>query len=339
MKNINNILSVILLLFAGFFVAACDDEETVVVPDNWITVSTDPMTIGYEGGSLTCDYTLAKGLDASVVYIINHESWCLGYIKDSKIMIDVDLSENINGRTAKMSLVVKVLPTNASYQNLAFTLAEGSEAFVELSESGVVKGVAAGEAKINVAAVDESGVTDVITLNIIGNIRLNRDSWTVSTSITYKNGNNYVTDGTTGNPEHLFDNKTTTYLSLVKPGKSYGSDYTAAGINEPLYFVVDMGAEQTFNYFTWMHRSTNGYNYLRAWGISMYGSNDGKNFIEIKSDIDIPYENNTDEIVIAIPESTYRYVKVQFVKWSDLVTGSTSGGTLQVAEFGLGREL
>ena len=28
MKNINNILSVILLLFAGFFVAACDDEET-----------------------------------------------------------------------------------------------------------------------------------------------------------------------------------------------------------------------------------------------------------------------------------------------------------------------
>ena len=284
MKNINNILSVILLLFAGFFVAACDDEETVVVPDNWITVSTDPMTIGYEGGSLTCDYTLAKGLDASVVYIINHESWCLGYIKDSKIMIDVDLSENINGRTAKMSLiydeshqvelvveqgkaptvlvesidksampesininetldlntVVKVLPTNASYQNLAFTLAEGSEAFVELSESGVVKGVAAGEAKINVAAVDESGVTDVITLNIIGNIRLNRDSWTVSTSITYKNGNNYVTDGTTGNPEHLFDNKTTTYLSLVKPGKSYGSDYTAAGINEPLYFVVDM---------------------------------------------------------------------------------------------------
>ena len=383
MKNINNILSVILLLFAGFFVAACDDEETVVVPDNWITVSTDPMTIGYEGGSLTCDYTLAKGLDASVVYIINHESWCLGYIKDSKIMIDVDLSENINGRTAKMSLiydeshqvelvveqgkaptvlvesidksampesininetldlntVVRVLPTNASYQNLAFTLAEGSEAFVELSESGVVKGVAAGEAKINVAAVDESGVTDVITLNIIGNIRLNRDSWTVSTSITYKNGNNYVTDGTTGNPEHLFDNKTTTYLSLVKPGKSYGSDYTAAGINEPLYFVVDMGAEQTFNYFTWMHRSTNGYNYLRAWGISMYGSNDGKNFIEIKSDVDIPYENNTVEIVIAIPESTYRYVKVQFVKWSDLVTGSTSGGTLQVAEFGLGREL
>ena len=69
MKNINNILSVILLLFAGFFVAACDDEETVVVPDNWITVSTDPMTIGYEGGSLTCDYTLAKGLEIGRAHV------------------------------------------------------------------------------------------------------------------------------------------------------------------------------------------------------------------------------------------------------------------------------
>lgn len=383
MKNITNILAVILLLFTGFSVAACgDDEKAVVVPDNWVTVSADPMNISYEGGSLTRDYVLAEGLDPSVVYIINHESWCSGFIKDGKIMIDVNLSENINGRTAKMSLVydenhqvelvveqgkapavlvesidksampesininemldlntvVKVLPANASYQNLIFTLAEGSEALVELSESGVVTGIAAGEAKINVAAVDESEVTDVITLNIIGNIRLNRDSWTVSTSIIYKNGNNYVTDGSTGNPEHLFDNKTTTYLSLVKPGKTYGSDYTAGGKNEPLYFVVDMGVKQDFNYFTWMHRSSNSYNYLRVWGISMYGSNDGQNFTEIKLNIDIPYDNNTDEIAIDIPESNYRYVKVQLVNWSDL-NGTTSGSTLQIAEFGLGRKL
>ena len=39
--------------------------------------------------------------------------------------------------------------------------------------------------------------------------------------------------------------------------------------------------------------------------------NFGKNFIEIKSDIDIPYENNTDEIVIAIPESTYRFFYIE----------------------------
>ncbi len=182
------------------------------------------MTIGYEGGSLSCDYVLANGLDASVVYVINHENWCSGYVKDGKILINVDLSENINGRTAKMSLiydeshkvelvveqgkapivlvqgidksaipesinieetldlntVVKVLPANASFQNMTFTLAEGSDAFVELSDAGVVKGINTGTAKINVATTDESGVTDVITLNVSGNIRLNRDSWTAS---------------------------------------------------------------------------------------------------------------------------------------------------------------
>ena len=48
MKNITNILAVILLLFAGYFITACDDEETVVEPHNCVTVSTDTMTIGYE---------------------------------------------------------------------------------------------------------------------------------------------------------------------------------------------------------------------------------------------------------------------------------------------------
>ena len=372
MKNINNILSVILLLFAGFFVAACDDEETVVVPDNWITVSTDPMTIGYEGGSLTCDYTLAKGLDASVVYIINHESWCLGYIKDSKIMIDVDLSENINGRTAKMSLiydeshqvelvveqgkaptvlvesidksampesininetldlntVVKVLPTNASYQNLAFTLAEGSEAFVELSESGVVKGVAAGEAKINVAAVDESGVTDVITLNIIGDIRLDRTSWTVTTFANFSNGQNYLTDGNTGKPEDILDGKQSTYLSMIKPGKSMGA---YVGTTDP-NFTVDMQQPQTFNYFYWQHRKQNN-GYLQVLSVDIYGSNDNETFTKINDEVINIIEDLYDTQYFDIPESTYRYVKVQYRSYS------SGGSSAQVAEFGLGLKL
>ena len=74
MKKITNIWVVtLLLLFVGVFVAACDnDEKTVVVPDNWVTVSTEPMSIDYEGGSLTCDYRLAEGLDASVVLSLIH---------------------------------------------------------------------------------------------------------------------------------------------------------------------------------------------------------------------------------------------------------------------------
>lgn len=372
-KNITNILTItLLLLFTGFSVVSCDDDEAVVVPDNWVTVSTTPMTIGYEGGSLTCDYTLAAGLDATVPYIINHENWCTGYIKDGKILIDVTLSEDINGRTAKMSLiydenhqvdltveqgkapvvpvesidksampesininetldlntVIKVLPAKASYKKLAFTIAEGSEGLIELTEAGVVKGVAAGFAQINAAATDESGVTEVITLEIIGDIVLDRTNWTVSTFAKYSNGQNYVTDNNTGKPEHILDGNPGTYLSMVKPGKTYG---IYVGTTDP-NFTVDMKETQTFNYFYWLHREQNP-SYLQVLSVDIYGSNDNVNFEKLNNETINFMENFYKNQYFDIPESTYRYVKVQYRSYS------SGGSSAQVAEFGLGRKL
>lgn len=372
-KNITNILAItLLLLFTGFSVVSCDDDEAVVVPDNWVTVSTTPMTIGYEGGSLTCDYTLTAGLDATVPYIINHENWCTGYIKDGKILIDVTLSEDINGRTAKMSLiydenhqvdltveqgkapvvpvesidksampesininetldlntVVKVLPAKASYKKLAFTIAEGSEGLIELTEAGVIKGVAAGFAQINAAATDESGVTEVITLEIIGDIVLDRTNWTVSTFAKYSNGQNYVTDNNTGKPEHILDGNPGTYLSMVKPGKTYG---IYVGTTDP-NFTVDMKETQTFNYFYWLHRNQNP-SYLQVLSVDIYGSNDNVNFEKINNETINFMENFYKNQYFDIPESTYRYVKVQYRSYS------SGGSSAQVAEFGLGRKL
>lgn len=372
-KNITNILAItLLLLFTGFSVVSCDDDEAVVVPDNWVTVSTTPMTIGYEGGSLTCDYTLAAGLDATVVYIINHENWCSGYIKDGKILIDVTLSEDINGRTAKMSLiyddnhqveltveqgkapvvpvesidksampesininetldlntVVKVLPAKASYKKLAFTIAEGSEGLIELTEAGVVKGLAEGIAKINAAAIDESGVTEVLTLEIIGDIVLDRTNWTVSTFAKYSNGQNYVTDNNTGKPEHILDGNPGTYLSMVKPGKTYG---IYVGTTDP-NFTVDMKETQTFNYFYWLHRNQNP-SYLQVLSVDIYGSNDNVNFEKLNNETITFMENFYENQYFDIPESTCRYVKVQYRSYS------SGGSSAQVAEFGLGRKL
>ena len=372
-KNITNILAItLLLLFTGFSVVSCGDDEAVVVPDNWVTVSTTPMAIGYEGGSLTCDYTLAAGLDATVVYIINHENWCSGYIKDGRILIDVTLSEDINGRTAKMSLiyddnhqveltveqgkapvvpvesidksampesininetldlntVVKVLPAKASYKKLAFTIAEGSEGLIELTEAGVVKGLAEGIAKINAAAIDESGVTEVLTLEIIGDIVLDRTKWTVSTFAKYSNGQNYVTDNNTGNPEHILDGNPGTYLSMVKPGKTYG---IYVGTTDP-NFTVDMKEAQTFNYFYWLHREQNP-SYLQVLSVDIYGSNDNVNFEKLNNETINFMENFYKNQYFDIPESTYRYVKVQYRSYS------SGGSSAQVAEFGLGRKL
>ena len=99
-----------------------------------------------------------------------------------------------------------------------------------------------------------------------------------------------------------------------------------------------MGVEQSFNYFTWVHRASNSYDYLRVWGVSIDGSNNGKDFTEIQSNIDIPHANNTDEIKIEIPESTYRYIKVKLVKWSDIAGGSKSGSSMQIGEFNVGKK-
>ena len=363
----------LLLLCTGIIVTSCDDDEkTVVVPDNWVTVSTESMSIGYEGGSLTCDYRLADGLDPSAVYVINHENWCSGYIENGKIMVEVTLSENINGRTAKISLVydknhqvelvveqgkapavlvesidksdmpesininetldlntvINVLPANASYQNLTFTLAEGSEAFAELSEAGILTGIAAGEVVINVAAVDDSGVTDVVTLTIIGDIRLARDSWTVSTFAKYADGKNYVPDGNTGKPEDILDGKQNTYLSMIKPGKSMNG---YVGTTDP-NFTVDMKEAQTFNYFYWQHRKQNN-GFLQILSVDIYGSNNNTDFIKINDDVISIVENLYDIQYFDIPESTYRYVKVQYRSYS------AGGSSAQVAEFGLGRKL
>ena len=374
MKKITNIwIMTLLLLCTGIIVTSCDDDEkTVVVPDNWVTVSTESMSIGYEGGSLTCDYRLADGLDPSAVYVINHENWCSGYIENGKIMVEVTLSENINGRTAKISLVydknhqvelvveqgkapavlvesidksdmpesininetldlntvINVLPANASYQNLTFTLAEGSEAFAELSEAGILTGIAAGEVVINVAAVDDSGVTDVVTLTIIGDIRLARDSWTVSTFAKYADGKNYVPDGNTGKPEDILDGKQNTYLSMIKPGKSMNG---YVGTTDP-NFTVDMKEAQTFNYFYWQHRKQNN-GFLQVLSVDIYGSNNNTDFIKINDDVISIVENLYDIQYFDIPESTYRYVKVQYRSYS------AGGSSAQVAEFGLGRKL
>ncbi|MEY8685584.1 discoidin domain-containing protein [Bacteroides sp. AN502(2024)] len=374
MKNLMHILTVTLsLLFTGSLFVACDDDEkTVVVPDNWVTVKTDPMSISYEGGTLSLDYELANGLDERVVYVISSENWCSGYIEDGKMQIDVEPSEDIDGRAAKVFLtydaghqvelvvnqekapvilvtsidksavpeginleetldlntVVKVLPANASYQDLRFTLAEGSEQYVSLSAAGVVTGRSVGTAQINVSTTDESGVKDVITLKVKGDIILNRTDWTVSTFAKYANGQNYVTDNNTGKPEHILDGKQNTYLSLIKPGKSM-SGYV--GTTDP-NFTVDMQKEQTFNYFYWQHRKQND-GFLQVLSVDIYGSHDNQTFEKINNAVVSIIPNLYDIQYFDIPESTYRYVKVQYRSYS------SGGSSAQVAEFGLGRKL
>ena len=187
-------------------------------------------------------------------------------------------------------------------------------------------------------------------------VDIDRSNWTVTTQTD--TDYDYVVDDQSGLPEHMFDGNGATFLSLAKPGKSYG--------NAPLQgssfipgFTVDLQSSQTFNYIKWAHRSTHAYNYLRIYGIDIYGSNTGAptDWKKINEGDDIVWIPNvggyvgtkvlTDATtyIVDIPTSTYRYVRVSFVMWSDVYAsqhpdyegdGAKDGATFQVAEFGLG---
>lgn len=240
------------------------------------------------------------------------------------------------GQEFDLTTCLTILPENAADKRMKYEVVSGTDC-VSISEEGILTTTAGGEVTVQISPLDEELNTGVVPCMLTFTVKSwnERENWTVSTSITYtKGGLNYVPDKETGKPEDIFDDKFDTYLSLAKPGKSYDG-YVADAIDVPLYFLVDMGMPQSFNYFTWGHRSSNTNSYLRVWGVTLFGSNDGVSFDEIATNVKIDYTKNDELMEFAIPKSIYRYIKVQYVDWSDL-NGNALGSTIQVAEFNVG---
>lgn len=377
MRKITDMLTAVMLsLFVGFSVVSCGEDYVMVdsgnmnpaesvLPDNWITLTDNsPISIGYEGGKLELDYTLAAGLDQSVVYVINSDDWCNGYIQNNRLVIDVELSGDVNGRSSKLflaydqnhqvellltqgkapvvpvigfdlsmipasinmdelidlSTVITVLPLDASFKELRFELMDGEE-FVEISEAGVAKGINAGKATIKVKAANEEGVAgngieQEFILMVKGDILYDRSAWTVT--IPYQ----YTADKETGMPEHLFDGKTTTFLSLAKPGKGNNS----GGVTPS--FTIDLQEELIFNYFYLAHRSNQTSVGLRLHEAQLWGSYDNVSFEKIGDKITL---DTSSDAKYSFEEVTYRYLKVEYTGWA------TTSNTIQVSEFSLGR--
>ncbi len=152
---------------------------------------------------------------------------------------------------------------------------------------------------------------------------LDRSAWTITTSYAGPS------DATVGGdiPEYIIDESTTTAFAFVKPGKSYGGITIAA--DEVPYFTIDMKTEQTFNYVSYMHRSTgNTMERLRARELSIYGSNNGTDFTPLKENYKVDIVKNANEIYIQFPSATYRYIRTVIEDWDPV-----DGSTVQVANF------
>lgn len=345
----------------------CEDDKEVIVPDNWVTIPGESLSIGYEGGELTADYELAGELDANAVYVINEETWCSGYIKDGKLVFDIAASTIPEERTAisyliyddlhQVELVIKqgaapvvpvenivvsdelpesiymhqtidlasyfsALPENASYKT--FTYSVDDESIATVTTDGKLTGVWGGVVNVNVTAIDEGRFSITVPMTVESNVLYSTDGWTVETSVDY----GYCPDGTTGKPEDILDGDLSTFLSLVKPGKTYNSCTTPA--DHVLHFVVDCQEETEFNYFYFGWRSSSSFTYLRIPEVQLYGSHDGTTFERIGDKITT---DRTKNLNYELPLSTYRYVKVEYTS-----IDTSSGSAVQVAEFRLGRD-
>ena len=239
------------------------------------------------------------------------------------------------------------------------TYQSNDEDVATVTEDGIVSPVGVGNTTITIRTADGSNLSRNCNVTVQDRVQrwedFDRTNWTITTQTA--TGYEYAVDGTTGLPEHMFDNNPATYLSLVKPGKSF-NPIPAQSADFLPSFTVDMRSEQEFNYILWRHRSTNNYQYLRIYGVNVYGSNDESNFTRINTEEDgivwIPNINGyvggnatSDPNIyrIDIPLSTYRYIKIEYAMWSDRYAsqhpdypgnGSTSGSTVQVSEFGVG---
>lgn len=257
------------------------------------------------------------------VFILDHK------IKATKISVieafkEITISEGDNYNLAPG---VVFEPDATWDKSVAYSSSDNNVATV--NEEGIITGVSAGVATITVTTKDGTNLSDNCTVTVVekleGPIDIIRTLWTVTPSHKLPKD-----DAISNSPESLIDGSNTTCMSMVKPGKSY--DGITVPETEEVSFVVDMGKEETFNYFRLRHRNST--LLLRVYGLSVYGSNDNKTFTAIKTNISIPNVDDGSVMEsgnVDLPLSTYRYVKVVYTEWN------SGGNTMQIAEFNIGR--
>ena len=166
---------------------------------------------------------------------------------------------------------VTVEPADASVSNLKFSSSNHSVASVDGDGLVLAKGV--GIATIRVEAIDGSGKFDecIVSVSEYSQAFLDRTNWTATSSPTgtFKPVD---TDDVYGGPiEYLIDETTDdTRVGLLKVLAPGGPE---DGI---IYFTLDLGSEQTFNYFRWAGGWTNGANAnnnVKVSRVALYGSN------------------------------------------------------------------
>ena len=240
---------------------------------------------------------------------------------------------------SEVNLTATTTPAGA-----AVVWSTSNPAVVTVSETGTVTAVGAGKAIVTATAMDANNAAITAECDVM--VAFNPTAWTVKTHTLNAAGEeyNFLVDGSTGNPEHMFDWTThNTFLSVNKPGQGSQAAYPEyleeLGLslqpNPKLPgFTVDLKTQQSFNHILWGHRGNNAYSRLRVFAVNVFGSNNGVDFTKINGQgyenfVWVPslagytsgtHEAQTDTSIqrIAIPQSSYQYIRIEIAMWSNI---------------------
>lgn len=97
----------LLSAISTFPLIACSNDIESSIPDNWLTISTTPVTFDYEGGIESRDFTLTTGLDRSklqVSLLNDGEDWLTIRIEDNKLTIVCEQSYSERNRNSELKI-------------------------------------------------------------------------------------------------------------------------------------------------------------------------------------------------------------------------------------------
>lgn len=170
----------------------------------------------------------------------------------------------------------------------------------------------------------------------------------------------YAASGTDAqiSPWAHFDGNENTYLSMIKGyGKTYLDNRNKTGVlhsfggvssdGNDLYFIIDLGGEESFNYFRMVYRGGQGNGNLKPQKVSFFGSNDPDCITDmskwsvIQESVSLPGSdlasnssdpNHPGRVTgnVTIPESSYRFFMLRYDEWTE------ASNSVAVAEFYLG---
>lgn len=262
----------------------------------------------------------------------NTDMWTTCIVKvDARIypVTSIDIPEDYREyymgveRTFDLGSLIRVNPENATEPGVIFQSSD--EMIAVVNEYGEVYTQSLGDVDIIVKSIDGSNVTATCKLHVrnISYIGFERTGWQVTTSHPY-----LADAAVVGTPESLIDDDAKSCLVLVKPGKSTGG--ITVGADESVFFIIDMQQAQKFNFFRLTHRTNNTSANLRVNKVSVYGSNNGKEFTEVMKTASIA--TNANEVTVDLPAAVnYRYFKMTFDGWA------TAGNTMQISNFNIGQ--